>query len=106
MGRNRNTVRHVRLATYQKNYQVASLNVVDRLVMRNIATKRKTNYESSYIEVANTLRLFLRISQLLERILLEHIDMKNSLYFKLQIYYLCSLEFRLENKMSFRKRAA
>ena len=37
---------------------------------------------------------FLTISQILERILMEHIDMKNSLDSKLQIYSICSIRIR------------
>ena len=42
--------------------------------------------------VGNILQRFLTITQLLERVLIEHIDMKNSLDSKLQIYYMCSVE--------------
>ena len=43
---------------------------------------------------------FSNISHFLERILMEHIDMRNSLDSKLQIYSLCSLELALEVEIS------
>ena len=79
----------MRLCTREDNVDMilamrpySRLQRVIRLLFENVQ-------QVCYIEIENS-----KISQLLERILMEHIDTKNKLDSKLQICYTCSIRIR------------
>ena len=80
-----------------------------RIVTEEARTYRRTciGYEDGHCSLyegkgaRQTKFSFLKISHFLERIRMEHIGMKNSSDFELQIYSLCSIEIRSRKREIF-----
>ena len=94
-------------AIQERNRRIAAALDIDQ---PNVTNDVDIIYPESVIRFAlgKCRRGFLKISQFLELILTEHIDVKNSLVSKLQIYYICSirtfLQLEIQSKLQVRDR--